>query len=129
MYVSCVRIKHCDWATEHMRQLDLYGFKFVHAKWTLQNYCLPRTGTCNSAKNSKSNGYSHKIPEASERSSFITNAGSNEPLFFTNVAMITEFGTNSSPWFIVVMGLGSRSKYCSFIADLEAVTNVCDNAW
>ena len=24
MYVSCLRIKHCDWATENMRQLRTF---------------------------------------------------------------------------------------------------------
>ena len=32
MYVSRVRTKHCDWATENRRQLDLCGFMFVRAK-------------------------------------------------------------------------------------------------
>ena len=32
MYVSCVRTKHCDWATENNRQLHLCGFMFVRAK-------------------------------------------------------------------------------------------------
>ena len=32
MYVSRVRTKHCDWATENRRQLDLCDFMFVRAK-------------------------------------------------------------------------------------------------
>ena len=32
MYVSRVRTKHCDWATENSRQLHLCGFMFVRAK-------------------------------------------------------------------------------------------------
>ena len=32
MYLSRVRTKHCDWATENNRQLHLCGFMFVRAK-------------------------------------------------------------------------------------------------
>ena len=62
LYVSHVRIKHCDWARENMRQFDLCGIKFVRAKWTLQICFQSCTATCISAKNSKSNGYIHKYP-------------------------------------------------------------------